>query len=72
MVICSSEMSSYETCQKDQSQESGVDACTCGGVGVHGDQLTGGARFTHAGPVTRQGWRGNRLLPACAGVRKPR
>lgn len=43
MVICSSEMSSYETCQKDQGLESCVEACTCGGVGVHGDQLTGDA-----------------------------
>lgn len=43
MVICSSEMSSYETCQKDQGPESRVDASTCGGVGVHGDQLTGHA-----------------------------
>ena len=43
VVICTSEMSSYETFQKDQSLESCVDARTCGGVGVHGDQLSGGA-----------------------------
>lgn len=67
MVICSSEMSSYETFQK----ESCVDARTCGGVGVHGDQRPE-VRDSPTPALTRQGWRDNRLLPACAGVRKPR
>ena len=47
VVTCSSEMSSYETCQKDQGPESCVEARTCGGVGVRGDQLTGDAWFSH-------------------------
>ena len=69
MVICSNEMSSYETSQRDRSLELCVCVCVCVCVYKETSRLEAHDSFP-AGSIQPSSWVATQLLPACVGLQE--